>query len=154
MDSLSLALLNTLRPETHKGILGKENYKTVFLLNIDATIFYKILSNLGNLGEQYIENTTICKTEKETQMYRTDFWTVGEGEGGMFQENNIEACILSRVKQITSPRWMRETSAPAGCTGKTQRDRVEMEVGGGIWMGNTCKPMAVSFQCMTKSTTN
>ena len=25
--------------------------------------------------------------------------------------------------------------------------------GGGIGMGNTCKPMAVSFQCMTKSTT-
>ena len=25
---------------------------------------------------------------------------------------------------------------------------------GGIGMGNTCKPMAVSFQCMTKSTTN
>ena len=24
---------------------------------------------------------------------------------------------------------------------------------GGIGMGNTCKPMAVSFQCMTKSTT-
>ena len=27
------------------------------------------------------------------------------------------------------------------------------EVGVGIGMGNTCKPMAVSFQCMTKSTT-
>ena len=27
------------------------------------------------------------------------------------------------------------------------------EVGGGIGMGNTCKPIAVSFQCMTKSTT-
>ena len=26
--------------------------------------------------------------------------------------------------------------------------------GEGIGMGNTCKPMAVSFQCMTKSTTN
>ena len=25
--------------------------------------------------------------------------------------------------------------------------------GGGIGMGNTCKPMAVSFQCMTKFTT-
>ena len=24
----------------------------------------------------------------------------------------------------------------------------------GIGMGNTCKPMTVSFQCMTKSTTN
>ena len=29
-----------------------------------------------------------------------------------------------------------------------------MSVGGGIGMGNTCKPLAVSFQCMTKSTTN
>ena len=26
-------------------------------------------------------------------------------------------------------------------------------MGGGIRIGNTCKPMAVSFQCMTKSTT-
>ena len=31
---------------------------------------------------------------------------------------------------------------------------MEREVGGGIGMGNTCKPMAVSFQCMTKSSTN
>ena len=27
-------------------------------------------------------------------------------------------------------------------------------MGGGIGMGNTCKPLAVSFQYMTKSTTN
>ena len=27
-------------------------------------------------------------------------------------------------------------------------------MGGGIWMGNTCKPMVVSFQCMTKFITN
>ena len=31
---------------------------------------------------------------------------------------------------------------------------MEREVGGGIGMGNTCKPMAVLFQCMTKFTTN
>ena len=30
---------------------------------------------------------------------------------------------------------------------------MEREVGGGIGMGNTYKPMAVSFQCMSKSTT-
>ena len=30
---------------------------------------------------------------------------------------------------------------------------MEREVGVGIGMRNTCKPMAVSFQCMTKSTT-
>ena len=41
----------------------------------------------------------------------------------MFQENSIETCRLSRVKQITSPGWMHETSARAWFTGKTQRDR-------------------------------
>ena len=80
--------------------------------------------------------------------------SVGEGEGGMFQENSIKTCLLSRVKQITSPDWMHETSTRTWCTGKTQRERVEREVAGGIGMGNTCKPMAVSFQCMTKFTTN
>ena len=72
----------------------------------------------------------------------------------MFQENSIETCILSRVERITSPGWMYETSARTWCIGKTQRERVEREVGGGIGMGNTCKSMAVSLQCMTKSTTN
>ena len=71
----------------------------------------------------------------------------------MFRENSIETCILSRVKQITSSSWMHETSAQAWCTGKTQRDRVEREVREGIGMGNTCKSMADSCQCMTKTTT-
>ena len=31
---------------------------------------------------------------------------------------------------------------------------MEREVGGGIGMGKTCNPKAVSFQCMTKFTTN
>ena len=91
--------------------------------------------------------------KSDTDVQNSLLDSVGEGEGGIFQENNIETCILSRVKQITSPGWMHETSARTWCTGKTQRDRVEREVGGGIRMGNTCKPMAVSFQCMTKSTT-
>ena len=91
--------------------------------------------------------------KRDTDVQNRLLDSVGEGEGGMFQENRIETCILSRVKQITSPGWIHETSARTWCTGKTQRDRVEREVGGGIGMGNTCKPMAVSFQCMTKSTT-
>ena len=91
--------------------------------------------------------------KRDTDVQNNLLDSVGEGEGGMFQENSIETCILSRVKQITSPGWMHETSAWTWCTGKTERDRVEREVGGGIGMGNTCKPMAVSFQGMTKSTT-
>ena len=74
--------------------------------------------------------------------------SVGEGEGGMFQENSIETSVLSRVKQITSPGGMHETSAWAWCTGKTQRDRVEREVGGGNRDGDY---MDDSCQCMTKN---
>ena len=71
----------------------------------------------------------------------------------MFQEISIETCILSRVKQITSPGWMHETRAWAWCSGKIQKDRVDREGGGGIGMGNTCKSMADSCQCMAKTTT-
>ena len=91
--------------------------------------------------------------KRDTDVQNRILDSVGEGEGGMFRENSIETCILSRVKQITSPGWMHETSAWASCTGKTQRNRVEREVGGGIGMGNTCKSMADSCQCMTKTTT-
>ena len=91
--------------------------------------------------------------KRDTDVQNRILGSVGEGEGGMFRENSIETCILSRVKQITSPGWMHETSARAWCTGKTQRDRVEREVGGGIRMGNICKSMADSCQCMAKTTT-
>ena len=91
--------------------------------------------------------------KRDTDVQNRLLDSVGEGEGGMFREISIETCILSRVKQITSPGWMCETSARTWCTGKTQRDRVEREVGGGIGMGNTCKSMADSCQCMAKATT-
>ena len=91
--------------------------------------------------------------KRDTDVQNSLLDSMGEGEGGMFQENSITTCILSRVKQITSPGWMHATSARGWCTGKIQKDQVEREVGGGIRMGNTCKPMADSFQCMTKPTT-
>ena len=95
----------------------------------------------------YMQNS-----KRDTDVQNRLLDSVG-GEGGLFQENRIETCILSRVKQITSPGWMHETSTWAWCTGKTQRDRVERAVGGGIGMGNACKSMANSCQCMTKPTT-
>ena len=57
--------------------------------------------------------------KRDTDLWNSLLDSVGEGEGGMFQENGIETCILSRVKQITSPGWMHETSAQTWCTGKT-----------------------------------
>ena len=90
--------------------------------------------------------------KRDTDVQKRILDSVGEGEGGMFRENSIETCILSRVKQITSSGGMHETSTRAWCTGMTQRNQVEWEVGGGIRMGSTCNFMADSFQCMTKST--
>ena len=71
--------------------------------------------------------------KRDTDIQNRILDSVGEGEGGMFKENSIETCILSRVKQITSPGWMHETSARGWCTGKTQRNRVEKEVGESGW---------------------
>ena len=54
----------------------------------------------------------------------------------MFQENSIETCILSRVKQITSPGWMHETSAWAWCTDWEDLEGSDGEGGGsGDWDG-------------------
>ena len=91
--------------------------------------------------------------KRDTDVQNRLIDSVGEGEGGMSRENSIETCILSRVKQITSPGWMYEMGAQGWCTGKTQRDGVGREAGGGFRMGNTCKSMADSCQCTAKPTT-
>ena len=54
-------------------------------------------------------------------MYRTVFWTLGEGEGGMIWENGIDTCVLSYVKGIASPGLMHET----GCSGLVHWDDPE-----------------------------
>ena len=91
--------------------------------------------------------------KRDTDVQNRLWDSVGELEGGMFWENSIQTSILSRVKQITSAGWMHETSAQGWYTGKTQRDGMEREAGGGIGMGNTCKSMADSYQYMAKTTT-
>ena len=79
--------------------------------------------------------------KQETQMYRTDFWTLWEkARVGCFERT---ACILSIVKQITSPGGMHETSAWAWCTGKTQRNGVEKMGGGGSGWGIHVNPWLI-----------
>ena len=43
--------------------------------------------------------------------------------------------------------------AQGWCTGMTQRDGMGREVGGRFRMGNTCTPMADSYECIAKPTT-
>ena len=76
--------------------------------------------------------------------------SVGEGEGGKIWENGIETCILSYVKQITSPGSMHDT----GCSGLVHWDDPEGwdgEVGGrGVQDGEHICTVADSCQCMAK----
>ena len=50
---------------------------------------YSILTHIYGISKDG-NNNPVCETAKETQMYRTVFWTVGEGEGGMIWKNGIE----------------------------------------------------------------
>ena len=75
-------------------------------LKAEDTYYYRILNKVR---------------QQKRHRYRTVFWTLGEGEGGMIWENDIETCILSDVKQITSTGLMHET----GCSGLVHWDDPE-----------------------------
>ena len=87
-------------------------------------------------------------TDVQNRLFFLD--SVGEGEGGMLRENSIETSILSRVKQITSPGWMHETSAQGWCTGKTQGDGMEREAGGGLGWGTHVNPWLIHVNVWQK----
>ena len=56
---------------------------------------------------------------------------MGEGEGGMICENDIETCIISYVKSIASPGSMHDT----GCLGLMHWDDPEGWYGEGSGSG-------------------
>ena len=60
-------------------------------------------------------------SKRDTDVKNSLLDSVGEGEGGMIWENDIETCILSYMKQISSPDSMHET----GCSGLVHRDDPE-----------------------------
>ena len=81
--------------------------------------------------------------KRDTDVQNRLLDSVGGGKGGIFPENSIETCVLSRMKQITSPGWMHETSAWAWYTGKTQRDGLGREVAGGSGWGTHVNPWLI-----------
>ena len=57
---------------------------------------------------------------------------------------------ISRVKQITSPGWMHETTTQGWCTGKTQRDGMGREEGGGLGCGICVNPWLIHVNVWQK----
>ena len=60
-------------------------------------------------------------SKRDTDVLNSLLDSVGEGKSGMIWENGIETCILSCVKQITSPGSMHDT----GCSGLVHWDDAE-----------------------------
>ena len=56
---------------------------------------------------------------------------MGEGEGGMIWENDIEPCIISYMKRIASPGLKQDT----GCLGLVHWDDPEGWYGEGVGTG-------------------
>ena len=56
---------------------------------------YSILTHIYGIQKDGNDNP-VYETAKETQMYRTVFWTLWEREreGGMIWENGIKTCII------------------------------------------------------------
>ena len=80
-------------------------------------------------------------SKRDTDIKNSLLDSVGEGEGGMIWENVIETCIISYMKQISSPGSIDDT----GCLGLVHWDDPEgwyREGGGrGVQDGNTCTPV-------------
>ena len=81
--------------------------------------------------------TLYVRQQKRHRCIESLWDSVGEGEGGIIWENDIETCIIY-VKQIASPGLMYVT----GCLGLVHWDDPEgwYGEGGGFRMGNTCIP--------------
>ena len=87
---------------------------------------YSILTHIYGIQKDGNDNP-ICETAKETQMYRTVFWTLWEREGEMIWENGIEKCKISCMKRVASPGSMQDT----GCSGLVHWDDPEAWQGEG-----------------------
>ena len=92
-------------------------------------------------------------SKTDTDVYINLLDSVGKGEGGMISEKCIKTCVLSYVKQISSPGSMHET----GCSGLVHWDDPEgwdrEEGGRGVQDGEHMYTRGRFMSSMAKTTT-
>ena len=94
-------------------------------------------------------NNPVCKTAKETQMYRTVFWTLWErARVGWFGRMALKHVYYHMWNESPVQVQCMILDAWGWCTEMTQRDSMGREEGEGFRMGNTCIPVADSCWCM------
>ena len=91
------------------------------------------------------------ETAKETQMYKTVFWTLWEkARVGWYERIALKHVYYHMRNRSPVQVWCMRQDAWGWCTGMTQKDGMGREVGRGFRRRNTCTPMADSCQCMAK----
>ena len=100
---------------------------------------YNILKNIYGILKDGNDNP-ICKMEKETQMYRTDFWTLWEKVRVGWSERTASKHVYYQV-------WNR-SPVQVGCTGMTQKDGMGKEGGSG-W-GSHVNPWLICVRVWQK----
>ena len=98
---------------------------------------YSILMHIYGIYK-YGNDNPICKTAKKTQMYWTVFWTLWERvRVEWFWRMALKHVYYYMWNESPVQVWCMIQGAWGWCTGMTQRDGMEREVGGGFRMGNT-----------------
>ena len=114
---------------------------------------YRILTHIYGIQKDGNDNP-ICETAKETQIYRTVFWTLWEKARVGWSERIALKHVYYHMwnRSPVQVRCMRP-GAQGRCTGMTLRGGMGRELGGGFRKGDSCIPMADSCPCMAKTTT-
>ena len=98
--------------------------------------------------------TLYAEQEKRHRFIEQSFRLCGRRRGWDVSREQRRNMYTIKGETDHQPSLDAETSERTWCSGRTWREQVEREVGLGIGMGKTCKLKDVSFQCMTKFTTN
>ena len=96
-------------------------------------------------------NDRICKTAEETQLYRTDFWTLWEkARVGWFERITLKHVYYHMWNRLPVQVWCVKQGIQSQCTGTALRDGMGREVGGGFSMGDTCTPWLIHVNVWQK----
>ena len=141
---------STIKKNTFQSVLMRWMKLEPIIQNEDSQKEKHQQNKLTHICGIQKDDNHVCENAKKTQMYKTVFWTLGDGEGGMIWENGTDTCIITQVNELPVQVQCMIQDAWGWCTGITRRDGMRREVAGDFRMGHTCTPVADSCLCMAK----
>ena len=94
--------------------------------------------------------TQYARQQKRHRCIEQSFGLWERARAGWYERIALKHVKYHMWNKMPLQVWCMIQAAWGRCTGITQRDGMEREVGGGFRMGNICTPVADSCQCMAK----